>query len=122
FEPASMRLWCGLARTATGILDIGANVGIYSLAAAALRGDIPIHAFEPNPHAFARLRVNKNRNAFSNIVEHQLALGHLDGRPITLTWRTKPGNPISSGSAIGDQDFGGPVETSIALLRRLDAL
>lgn len=122
FEPGSMRLWCALARNATGILDVGANVGIYSLAAAALRNDIRIHAFEPNPHAFARLRVNKNRNGFANIVEHQEALGHEDGRPITLTWRLKPGNPISSGSAIGDQQFGGAVETSIAVLRRVESM
>src|SRR4051812_21792583 len=46
FEPQSMRIWCRLARTATGILDIGAHVGVYSLAAASLRKDIKIHAFE----------------------------------------------------------------------------
>src|SRR5687767_9879995 len=57
FEPQSMKLWCRLAREATGILDIGAHVGVYSLAAAALRKDIDVHAFEPNPYAFARLRL-----------------------------------------------------------------
>lgn len=122
FEPASMRLWCTLARNATGFLDIGANVGVYALAAAAVRPDIQIHAFEPNPHAFARLRVNKHRNGFSNIVEHQEALGHDDGVPIRLSWRAKPGNPISTGACVGDHADTGPMEIAIALLRRLDAM
>ena len=38
FEPRSLRVRCRLAKTAaTGFLDIGANVGIYRLAAAKLR-------------------------------------------------------------------------------------
>src|SRR4051812_10904245 len=55
FEPASMKIWCALARTATAIIDVGAQVGVYTMAAAALRSDIPVHAFEPNPYAFTRL-------------------------------------------------------------------
>ncbi len=122
FEPTSLRLWCAVVRSTTSVVDIGANVGVYTLAAASLRGDIPIHAFEPNPHAYARLRVNKHRNSFSNIFERQDALGHKDNVPIALSWRAKPGNPISSGAGIGEQKFSGPVETSIAVLRRLDAV
>ena len=122
FEPASMRLWCALVRSVTSVLDIGANVGVYSLAAAALRNDIPIHAFEPNPHAYARLRVNKRRNGFSNITEHQEALGHEDGVPVTLSWRANPESRISSGSGLGDHKDSGPIEKSVALLRRFDAL
>src|SRR4051812_3718121 len=67
FEPRSMALWCSLAKAATTIVDVGAHVGVYSLAAAALRPDLGVHAIEPNPYAFARLRVNKHANGFSNI-------------------------------------------------------
>src|SRR5262245_20569340 len=67
FEPHSMRLWCRLVRDATAILDIGAHTGVYSLAAASLRKDIQIHAFEPNPYAAARLRVHKHLNGFANL-------------------------------------------------------
>src|SRR4051812_34182023 len=60
FEPGSMALWCRYARSASSILDVGAHVGVYALAAAALRPDLQIHAFEPNPFAAARLRLNKD--------------------------------------------------------------
>jgi len=99
FEPHSMRLWCRLARTATAILDIGAHSGVYSLAAAALRKDIPIHAFEPNPYAAARLRVHKHLNDFSHIVEHQVALFDGDGI-VDLVWRDRDNGILSSGSGI----------------------
>jgi hypothetical protein len=79
FEPESMRLWCRLSRSATSILDIGAQVGIYTMAAAGLRPDIPIHAFEPNPYAYARLSVHKSINGYENIVVYRIALGDSAG-------------------------------------------
>ncbi len=99
FEPQSLKTWCRLAPTATGILDIGANVGVYSLVAATLRRDIPIHAFEPNPHAYARLRVNKSVNRFENIIEHPYALS-TKNEYTELSWVKKPNSPISSGAVI----------------------
>ena len=63
FEMGSMALWCARVRSATAILDIGAHVGVYALAAAALRRDVEIHAFEPNPYAFARLRLHATTGA-----------------------------------------------------------
>lgn len=122
FEPMSMRLWCRLARTATGILDIGAQVGVYSLAAAALRKDIPIHAIEPNPYAYARLRVHKQLNHFDNIVEFPCAASDTNGYAM-LSWVKKPGAPISSGARLGVLDL--PVsqfETVPAIIARLDSL
>ena len=94
-----MRLWCRLARDATGIVDIGANVGVYALAAASLRRDIPIYAFEPNPHAYARLRVNKMKNGFGNISEGYFAIGHKD-KMVDFTWVARPNGHISSGGAV----------------------
>lgn len=99
FEPFSMSLWCRLAKTATGILDIGANVGIYSIAAAKLRPDLEVHAFEPNPYAFARLRVNKFANDLPNIVEHTTAVGPEAG-VTKMQWYVKPFGNISSGGGL----------------------
>ena len=103
FEPQSMRLWCALCRSATAIIDVGAQVGVYSLAAAALRDDIPVHAFEPNPYAFARLRINTQINKFDNIVEHRLAVAHTAG-VFRLKWIEK-GQISSGGSAVLASDF-----------------
>lgn len=100
FEPQSMKLWCALARTATAILDIGAHVGVYSLAAAALRPDLPIHAFEPNPYAAARLRVHRKINGFANIFDTAVALSN-KARVSSFSWYVKAKDQISSGGTLG---------------------
>jgi len=100
FEPISMALWCKLVRSASTIIDIGAQEGVYSLAAASLREDIPIHAFEPNPDAFARLSVHKRINDFKNIELHREALADRRG-VATLSWVYKDGF-ISSGGHLGE--------------------
>lgn len=99
FEPCSMALWCALARRATGIIDIGANVGIYSLCAAALRPELTIHAFEPNPYAYARLRMHKHVNEYANLIEHTIGLAEKEAT-FRLNWVAKPGGNISSGAAL----------------------
>ena len=103
FEPQSMKLWCRMAKTATGILDIGAHVGVYSLAAAALRTDITIHAFEPNPYAFSRLRMHKTINNFAQIEEHTFAVSDKD-KVDYFSWAKKPTLQISSGGGIGARE------------------
>lgn len=118
FEPQSMKMWCRLARTATGILDIGAHVGVYSLAAAALRNDIKIHSFEPNPNAYTRLRMHKIVNGFNNIVEHWFAVGDQDGHT-HFSWVKKATLQISSGGGIG-QRKGDNIEQIVVPVHRLD--
>jgi FkbM family methyltransferase len=103
FEPTSMRLWCRLCKSATSMVDLGANIGIYSLAAASLRKDIPIHAFEPNPYAYTRLRMHKHVNGFGNIVEHPVAVANQAGI-FTLTFVVKAHGLISSGAALAPFD------------------
>lgn len=118
FEPESMKLWCRLARTASGILDIGAHVGVYSLAAAALRPDTKIHAFEPNPNAYTRLRMHKIVNKFDNIVEHWFAVGQKDDY-VHFSWGKKPTLQISSGGGVGLRK-GANIESIVVPQRKLD--
>lgn len=100
FELASMRLWCKLAREATCIVDVGAHVGVYALAAGSLRSDIQILAFEPNPYACARLKTNIGLNGFLNIEDHMLALS--DKKALKkFGWWKKNFWQISSGGAVG---------------------
>lgn len=62
------------------MLDIGANVGFYSLAAAAASGgEARIAAFEPTPDVAAMLRASVAANGFAGIEVHQLALGDRAG-------------------------------------------
>ncbi|MFM8992346.1 MAG: FkbM family methyltransferase, partial [Alphaproteobacteria bacterium] len=69
-----------LARPGFRMLDIGANVGFYSLAAAAASGgDARIAAFEPTPEVAALLRASIAQNGFPGIVVHEVALGEREG-------------------------------------------
>ena len=121
FESCSTLLWASFCGKATAILDIGAHVGVYSLIAASLRKDITVHAFEPNPYAFARLRVHKLRNKFTNIAEHHVALAAKHGYT-NFSWYVKPDLSISSGGSLGAraerEDY--PTETVVVEAAKLD--
>ncbi len=56
-------------------VDVGANIGLFSLLAAHRVGDSGVvYAFEPAGKTFHRLRENTNLNRFSNVQCFQLAL------------------------------------------------
>ena len=63
--------------TATGpqavTLDVGANLGLYTLPAARYSGQV--HAFEPYPPVLARLRHNLESNQVPNVTVHPVGLG-----------------------------------------------
>ena len=117
FEPMSMKLWCSLVRGAQTIIDVGAHVGVYSLAAAALRSDIPIYAFEPNPDVFARLALHVNLNEFKNIQPCRWGIGEVDA-VILLRWVDKGLGNLSSGSHFGSDEPG--YNVSPVFVRPLD--
>lgn len=59
-------------------VDIGANLGLYSLVAARSRGVKKIYAFEPNPFVYEYLVANVALNA-ANISTYQAAIAASDG-------------------------------------------
>jgi len=62
-------------------VDVGANIGVYSLLAASVVGDKGcVHAFEPSPTAAARLRENVSLNRLANVEVHKVAVGALEGQ------------------------------------------
>lgn len=56
-------------------LDVGANVGVYTLRLA--RKGIPVHAFEPSPHIFKML--SKNTKGIPNVTAYPYALSNKNG-------------------------------------------
>ncbi len=120
FEPMSMAIWCRLARQASSVFDVGAHVGVYALAAASACPNMKIHAFEPNPYAYARLRVNKALNNFSNLVDHRFGLSDRDD-VISMSWDKKAGEPISSGASVM-QGVQNERETIAADIKSFDSL
>ncbi|MEJ0070934.1 MAG: FkbM family methyltransferase [Pseudomonadota bacterium] len=61
------------------ILDIGANLGYYTVIAAKLASEGVVHAFEPDPANFALLERNCALNGCGNAVLHQMALSSESG-------------------------------------------
>lgn len=70
WESTSLRVWAALCRSSNGLaLDIGANTGVYALAAAALGRDVV--AFEPVERMARRLRSNVDLNGFPIRIEQK---------------------------------------------------
>ena len=80
WEPISLSVWAALCRDRRGlIVDIGANTGVYALAAAALAPNAEIVAFEPISRIAKRLVDNVALNHFSITVQ-QMAVSARSGR------------------------------------------
>lgn len=63
-------------RSGDNVLDVGANIGVYSLLAASLVGTAGrVLAFEPGPEAKRRLTENLQINQLNNVEVHACALG-----------------------------------------------
>lgn len=74
YEPTSTQIWASLAATSPLTVDVGAHVGYYALLAASVNPDAPVHAMEPHPDAFARLKENVELNTFNNVTCHACAV------------------------------------------------
>jgi FkbM family methyltransferase len=76
---ASQRMiaaWQAKAAGASVILDVGANVGIFSLAALSATPRAQVHAFEPTPHLARHLQETTTLNSLE---------GHLHVHPVALS-------------------------------------
>ncbi len=91
--------------------DIGSNVGAISIALADAVGDEgEVHAFEPNPANYARLKANLalNPSLQNRVITNNLGLG---SEPGTLYWHEDSGNPGN-----GNLDPKGDVACSVVTL------
>jgi FkbM family methyltransferase len=83
-EPGLTKYFCTLVKPGTVVVDVGANVGIYTLLAAKLlEGTGKIYSFEPTPRIYEILRDNVQVNSFLElgIVQlHQVAVTDRSGK------------------------------------------
>lgn len=79
-ERGHLDVWQSLTRTSATIFDIGANAGIYSLAALAANPRAMLHAFEPTPEIAARLRQTRQLNNLANLIVNEAALSDCEGQ------------------------------------------
>jgi FkbM family methyltransferase len=79
FERETVEVFRHILRPGDIFLDVGANVGQYTLIAADLVGaQGQVHSFEPDPVTFERLRQNVEMNSLSNVRLNQFALSDVD--------------------------------------------
>lgn len=98
FEPETLACFlAALDHAGPGaVLDIGANVGVYGLLAAA-RGTRPVHAFEPTPRVAATARELAAANGLP-IAVVECALGDRFGRAsFTLSSTSDASNSLAKG-------------------------
>jgi FkbM family methyltransferase len=63
----------------TTFLDIGANMGWYSINIGLAHRDAQIHCFEPIPHTYAFLQENLRMNAVPNVTAHNFGFSNTSG-------------------------------------------
>lgn len=77
----------------SNFLDIGANIGYYSLIASQIVGPSgKVHAFEPISANIAAFQQTIDRNQINNIVLNQVAVGSANGELILFTSENQPGS------------------------------
>jgi FkbM family methyltransferase len=108
-EEENIRCWQSVAKRATTIFDIGANAGIYSLAALAAQPQASVHAFEPTPEIAKRLRETAILNALDHLYVHQVAVSIQNGNAVLRRFRGEMGtnegmNFISQAPLDGDDE------------------
>lgn len=75
FEPETSHFFDAYLRPDDTFLDVGANIGLYTLAASRLVGRHGhVHAFEPCSQTFERLTDNVQLNGARNVSCHKVAL------------------------------------------------
>lgn len=79
-EERVLARWSELAKDARFVLDIGANAGIFSLAAAASSPTSQIHAFEPTPEIVRHFQQTVEHNLLGGRISiHQCAVAQESG-------------------------------------------
>jgi len=80
FERDESALIASVIREDAVCLDVGANVGYYSLLLASRAPKGQVHAFEPLPRNSHLLNASLLLNGFDNVVLNCCAVGNVDGR------------------------------------------
>ena len=85
FEREEIRLFFSFIKPGMNIIDVGANIGIYTIIAdKKLRGDGKIWAFEPSSENYKRLLKNLSLNKCDLVTPVNLGLGNKENEELYL--------------------------------------
>jgi FkbM family methyltransferase len=79
FEPEVYDIFTSLSESAACFIDIGANLGYYSILARIFNPNIEVHAFEPVPGIRKYLQMNTALNHFTDIRVNEIAMSDKRG-------------------------------------------
>jgi FkbM family methyltransferase len=82
YEPETVPAFFALAARARVTLDIGANIGIFTVLAGHANGAARVFAFEPDPRAFRRLVRHVELNELTNVSCEPVAVGDVYGEVV----------------------------------------
>lgn len=116
FEPQETALVRGWLRPGMTFVDVGANVGYFSLLAASLVGERGrVYALEPSPYAYARVAATVRANRMPQV--HAFQMG-LSAGPGELALYLPPESANFHSPTMSASSGGEPVSVPV---RRLDA-
>ncbi len=78
-EVNDLKLFILLAQNSKTVIDIGANIGLFSILSSQNNNDTIIYAIEPYITNYKRLKVNLDLNKCSNVFAEQTAIGDING-------------------------------------------
>jgi len=114
FEPCESNLIKNYLKPGMTFIDVGANIGYFTLMASALVGsEGKVIAFEPSPYAYGRLEDTINRNNISQISIIQAGLSNSRGTIELYISDDKWGNHTPT---MVKNDGGHPIEVPILTL------
>ena len=80
YEPFATQLFTDRIESGQTVLDVGANIGYYTLLSARLVGELGnVFAFEPDPDNFALLSRNVDENGYDNVHLENVAVSDSTG-------------------------------------------
>jgi FkbM family methyltransferase len=80
YEPNVTAVFLQRLRPGMHVLDIGANIGYYTMLSASLiTSSGSVTAIEPNPDSTKLLEASRRANSFDNVIVHQVAAGREPG-------------------------------------------
>ena len=83
FEPETVRAFAALLAPGMTVLDVGANVGQFTLVAARRVGPTgQVHAFEPTPELAEHIQGNLELNGLENVVVNEVAVSDAAGHAV----------------------------------------
>lgn len=99
FEHETFLRWVTFARQNpnAAVVDVGAYTGFYAIGAVLIGCHSNVHAIEPNPEVYNRMKENIRVNG-ANITLHRVAVSHYGSPPMAMMGLKKSTRLTSAGS------------------------